>query len=376
MKPKIKSRPSIIILTAALIFSLAGVKTASAQFSDTGDIIRAGASDANILLKEYLRPFGNGFGADLNSGWVNSARPYRTLGFDLRVSAAVSVVPTGDRSFDVTNINFENLEHAQGTTTIAQTLFGDDVSGPDMRVMGTNPFTNQREEITRFTMPEGTGYPYVPAPMLQLTVGAIMDTDLSVRYIPTITMDDFSVDLFGIGVRHGLNQWIPNGSLLPVDLSVQVGYTRLTSDYGVDLKPEKGSDIYNPFSGQPQLWNDQKIDFVAEGLTGNLLVGKNFPIISFYGGVGFQTSNVSINSPGSYPITSFNPDYNPTQTSEETRERIIERLDDPINIDYTAENAFHAMAGFRIRLAVLTVSGSYTFSNYPVANLGVGISFR
>ncbi|WP_416221645.1 DUF6588 family protein [Rhodohalobacter sp.] len=34
------------------------------------------------------------------------------------------------------------------------------------------------------------------------------------------------------------------------------------------------------------------------------------------------------------------------------------------------------MAGFRLRLAVLTISGSYTLSNYPVANIGVGISFR
>ncbi|MCC5914922.1 MAG: hypothetical protein JJU46_11145 [Balneolaceae bacterium] len=376
MKKKLQSGIIPIVMAFALLFSLTGVKSAQAQFSDTGEIIRAGASDANLLLKEYLRPFGNGFGADLNSGWVNSPRPYRTLGFDLRVSASVAFVPTGDRSFDVTGINFENLEPAPGTNPISQTLFGDDVAGPEMRVMGTNPFTNQREEITRFTMPEGTGYPYVPAPMIQLTVGAIMDTDVSIRYSPTITLDDFTVDLFGIGVRHGLNQWIPNGSLLPVDLSVQLGYTRLTSDYRVDLRPEEGSDIYNPFSGQPQLWDDQKIDFVSEGITGNLLVGKRFPIISFYGGVGFQTSNVSINSPGAYPITGFNPDFDPTSTSEETRQRKIERLDDPINLDYTAENSVHAMAGFRIRLAILSVTGSYTFSNYPVANLGVGISFR
>jgi hypothetical protein len=59
-----------------------------------------------LLLFEYLKPFGEGFGADLNSGWVNTARPYGTLGFDLRVNVGVAIVPTGDRSFNVDELDF------------------------------------------------------------------------------------------------------------------------------------------------------------------------------------------------------------------------------------------------------------------------------
>jgi hypothetical protein len=361
-------------LTVFLLIAFAGTP-AKAQFNDTGDLIRAGASDANILLQEYLRPFGNGFGADLNSGWVNTARPYGKLGFDLRVNLGVAVVPVGDRSFNVDEFEFENIERIGGPSE-SQTAFGDDVSGSTMGVYGTNPLTGMREKITEFTMPEGIGYPFVPAPMAQLTVGAIRDTDVSLRYMPSVEMDEFSAGLFGLGVRHGLNQWLPGGFLLPVDISVQAGYTRMTSDFQLNLRPEEGSDIYNPYQGEPEIWRGQHIDFVAEGFTGNLLIGKTLPILSFYAGVGFQSSSVSINSPGSYPITSFNPDYNPTDGSEETREKIIERLDDPVNINYTAENSVHALAGFRIRLAVLTISGSYTVADYPVANVGVGLSFR
>jgi hypothetical protein len=245
-----------------------------------------------------------------------------------------------------------------------------------MGVFGTNPVTNTREEITRFTMPEGTGYPYVPAPMVQATIGIIKDTDLSIRYMPTITVQDININLFGIGVKHGLNQWIPGGSALPVDLSVQLGFTELTSDYGFDLNPEEGNDIYNPFAGTPSTWDDQAIELEATGFTGNLLVGKNLPIISLFGGVGFQTSSMTISSFGSVPITSFNPDYNPLDTSEETREKIIERLDEPIDLEFDGSNSVHALAGFRLRLGFFAISGSYTLSNYPVANLGVGLSFR
>ena len=375
MKTVLQIKKSLLLFATCLLISLAAVNTATAQFDNAGEILRSGTNDANLLLQEYLKPFSNGFGADLNSGWVNSARPYGTLGFDLRISAGIAIVPTGDRSFNVDELNFENLERVDGPSE-AQTAFGEDVQGPEMGVFGTNPFTGLREEITSFTMPEGTGYPYVPAPMIQGTIGIIKDTDISLRYMPTVTYEDINTSLFGFGVKHGLNQWLPGGSVLPVDLSVQLGYTNLTSDFGFEVNPEEGQDIYNPYAGNPSLWNDQALELEASGFTGNILVGKNLPIISVYGGVGFQTSSMTLKSPGSYPVTVFNEDYDPVDSSEETREKIIERLDEPIDLSFDGSNSIHAMAGFRLRLSLLTISGSYTLSNYPVANIGVGLSFR
>lgn len=375
MKTVLQLKKVTLFVSILLLISLAGIQNAAAQFDDAGEILRSGTNDANLLLQEYLKPFANGFGADLNSGWINSARPYRTLGFDIRISAGVAIVPTGDRSFNVDELDFENLDRVGGPAE-AQTAFGEDVAGPEMGIFGTNPVTGLRQEITRFTMPEGTGYPFVPAPMIQATVGIVKDTDVSLRYMPTVTVEDINTSLFGFGVKHGLNQWLPGGSVLPVDLSVQLGYTKLTSDFGFEVNPEEGQDIYNPYAGNPSLWEGQSIDMEATGFTGNILVGKNLPIISVYGGIGFQTSDMNLNSPGSYPVTVFNEDYDPLDGSEETRQKIIERLDEPINLSFDGSNSIHALAGFRLRLSLLTISGSYTLSNYPVANIGVGLSFR
>jgi hypothetical protein len=369
-------KTSFALTLPLMLLALSGVpQTAKAQFGDTGEILKSGVEDANLLMREYLKPFGNGFGADLNSGWFNSGRPYRTLGFDLRVSAAVSLVPSGDRSFIVDELDFQNLERVDGPAE-SQTAFGDDVTGSVMGVFGENPFSGFREEITRFTMPQGSGYPYVPAPMVQLTVGAIKDTDVSLRYAPPISVDEFSMDLFGVGVRHGINQWLPGGSVLPVDISVQAGFTKLNSSFDLDLDPEQGDNIYNPYSGTPGIWENQSIQLEATGFTGNVIVGKNLPLLSLYGGLGFQTSSVDLTSPGAYPITSFNPDFDPFDNSEETRQRIIERLDDPIAVDYDGTNKVHAFAGFRLRLGVIALSATYTQSNYPTLNAGVGLSFR
>lgn len=365
---------SLFFILSMVCISFTGLQTAKAQIGDVGEILQSGADDASLLLHEYLKPFGTGFGSGLNSGWVNTAKPYKTFGIDLRVNVGAAVVPTSDQSFNVQNLTFENLERIEGGPVESQTAFGEDISGPEMGIFIDNPYTGGREEVTRFTMPQGIGYPYVPSPMAQLTVGVIKDTDVSLRYMPTMEMDDFSAGLFGIGVKHGLNQWLPGGSLLPVDLSVQAGYTKLTSDFKFDVQPEKGPDIYNPYG--ENTWAGQALDFEATGFTGNLLVGKNLPILSIYGGVGFQTSEVNIITPGSYPIVSINPDYNPYDTSKESRQKMIEKIDEPVNLAYENTRSFHALAGFRIRLAILAISGSYTLSEYPVANLGVGISFR
>jgi len=365
----------LLFLPTLLLSMFLTFGNAQAQLGDSGDILKAGAADGNLLLQEYLKPVANGFGADLNSGWINSARPYRTFGFDLRVSADIAIVPSGDRSFNIDEINFQNLERVGGAPE-AQTAFGEDITGPEMAVFGTNPETGQRQEITRFTMPEGTGYPYVPAPMVQATVGIVKDTDISIRFMPTVSIDDFNINLFGLGIKHGLNQWLPGGAALPVDLSVQFGYTQLSSDYGFELLPEQGNDIYNPFSGNPSLWDGQKVEFDATGFTGNILVGKNIPILSVYGGLGFQTSSITIVSKGAIPITSINPNINTADQSEETREKIIERIDDPIDLEFDGANSIHALAGFRLRFGFIAISGSYTLSDYPVANVGVGLSFR
>jgi len=368
---RIKTALTTSVLLACLI--VVHAPNSQAQLGDAGEILRAGTSDANLLLENYLKPFGAGFGADLNAGWINSARPYRTLGFDFRVHVGMAFVPGSDRNFNVDNLSFDNLQRVDGPA-VSQTAFGEDTPGSVLGVFIQNPYSNQSEEVTRFTMPEGLGYPYVPAPMVQFTVGAIMDTDVTFRYMPTVSFDELKVNLFGIGLKHGLNQWLPGGSALPVDLSVQMGYTRFNSDFSFDLLPETGEDIYNPYSSAT--WSNQGAEFKANGFTGNLLVGKTFPVISLYGGIGFQTSGITLKTPGSYPVTSFNPGYNPAITTEESRERIIERIDNPVDLNLDGGSSLQAMAGFRLRVAFFAISGSYTLAQYPVANLGVGISFR
>ena len=357
-----------------LSFSMLAFTPAKAQVNDVGELLRGGINDSNLLLENYLKPYTNGFGADLNTGWNNSARPYRTLGFDIKVSAALAFVPARDEFFDVALLEpqFQELE-LFSTSGITPTIAGGDVTGAQLGRMYQNPITQQQEELFSFNLPNGTGFPFVPAPMIQGTVGLISDTDVSLRVVPSVTAAnvDGQVSLYGFGVKHGLNQWIPGSTVLPIDISLQVGYTRFNFDIETNVQPESGADIRNDFDASE--WDGQQFELQSSGFTANLLVGRNLPIISLFAGVGFQSSTTDIITKGSYPVTVPNENYSPATSPQP---KAIDRIVDPFNLSINGDNSIHALAGFRVRLGFIALSASYTISDYPVANVGIGISMR
>lgn len=365
---KILSVPAILI-SLFLFFG-----NAQAQVNNIGELLRSGAEDSNLLLENYLKPYTNGFGAGLNTGWNNSASPYKTLGFDIRFNAAFAVIPSSDDLFNITELKpqFQQVE-ILNDVDFTPTISGESGNRAVIGKMYYNRRTEQQEELFSFELPDGTGFGYTPSPMVQATIGLIKDTDVSLRLVPTVSTPeiDGQVGLFGFGAKHGLNQWIPGGVLLPVDLSVQFGYTKFSFDVQTDVQPESGPDVSNPYN--PSEWENQEIALESSGFTTNLLVGKSLPIISVFAGVGFQSSITDVSANGSYPVTVPNEEYNGT-TNTDTK--AIKAIVDPLSISVDGSNSVHALAGFRIRLGFFAVSGSYTLSDYPVANIGIGLSFR
>ena len=74
-----------LVSIASLSFSTATF----GQVDNIEDLLRGGVEDANLLVNEYLRPVGNGFGVDLNNGWYNTARTHKFLGFDITVMGTI-----------------------------------------------------------------------------------------------------------------------------------------------------------------------------------------------------------------------------------------------------------------------------------------------
>lgn len=360
----------ILFLPLLLILFALPDKKLSAQDINPGDILRSGVNDANLLMEQYLRPFGPGLGAGLNSGWFTSPRPHRLFGFDFRVSTTFASVPEFDKVINMDNLVFEHLEVLDGPM-ITPTLFGEELPGTRLGETFTNPETGQTEELYSFTMPTGTDFHYVVTPMAQFTLGLLWDTDITVRYLPTLGFnDDFQIGVMGIGIQHGLNQWL-NQAPDAIDISIHVGFTEITADFDYLVEPPEDMQTQNPHPAST--WEGQDMKVRSNAFTSSLILGKQLPVIALFGGFGFQQAKTTVKAVGKYPaVVPVSPnEYTPGGPS-----RTVDILEDPVDLEFESSLRMNYFLGARLRLAIAAVTVSYNFSEYNALNIGVGISLR
>lgn len=369
----IQKLPRKLIL--ALLFVCFSATPSLAQLGDVGSVLQSSQEDANKLVEAYLKPFGSGFGAGVNTGWTNTAQPHKKLGFDLTISSGLAIVPDNDLTFDIQDLNLQELE-VKGGSSESSTINGPDQSGPTLAAYSDVDNDGNEEELLNFDMPPGTDFAYVPAPMIKAGVGLIKNTEVMVRYLPKWDrFEDYGTyELFGFGIKHDVKQWIPGGGLIPVDISVMYGYT--TMEVGTDFRLD-AEDVINGRNNIENThpdseWDGQRIELTTDAWSLDALVGKSLPFISVYGGVGYESSTVAIQTPGNYPTIEENTAY-PQNSNDPLR---VKSEPNPIDIEFKGENSLRAMVGARVRFAIFHVSASYTQSTYSSYNVGVGISFR
>jgi len=167
---------------------------------DVTQLLKAGVEDANTLIESYISPFGNAFGATMNSGWFNTAKAHKPLGFDLTVTLNAIQIPEKFQSFDLKDLTFKNLVVDGNNNTMASTLFGDTAMGPEIGIrMGNplyplNPGSGPDTVLLNFPAPPGLGLPYFAFPNVQLRVGIYKNTDIMFRYIPKIAIPGGSIN--------------------------------------------------------------------------------------------------------------------------------------------------------------------------------------
>ncbi len=349
---------------ASLILGFVLITPAQAQFGDIGAFLKAGAEDASILTKEFLKPYPTGFGTGLNAGFTETAAPKKLLGFSLQVRTSLAIVPSSDESFDISSLNLQKIRVAAGSSPITSTIAGSSDNGPLLEIMEGNT------KIGEFTMPGGTGFAFVPAPIVQASVGLIKETDLTLRYLPEVGIGSYGdISIIGGAIKHSLTQYVPGGKLLPVDVSIMLGFNKINLNGDLDLQPVGTRDPNDPSLAQNPNPNfdNQEAKTTTNTFVANILVGKSLPFISGYAGLGFQKASFELKMKGDFPVSSYNP---------LTPGNDYAVLTNPFSLTIDSESSVHALAGFRIKLGLLAFYGEATMANYFTANAGIGISFR
>ncbi|HOU95647.1 MAG TPA: hypothetical protein PLN06_03370 [Bacteroidales bacterium] len=331
---------------------------------DNVDFLRAGASDGMKIIKAYISPWANAFGAGLNGGWYNTAKPHKLGGFDITTSINIGVVPKSAGTFNVSDLNLKTL---QGSGT-SPTISGPDIEGPKLTK------TENGIELASFSLPPGTGWRYIPAPTLQAGIGLPFGTEIKVRFIPKINMkENGSLGLWGVGIMHSIIQYLPGSKLLPLDVSLFGGYTKLNGDIAVSLQPDpevpQNYSIYNISTS----FNDQNISSTVKALNFGLLGSANIAVLNIYGGIGYSNTKTKVALEGNFPTPVLVAEGTPH--AEYNDSGVLKGSDiEPLEIKNFSGMRFNI--GLRIKLAFMTIHADYTKANYNVFSGGIGISFR
>jgi hypothetical protein len=321
--------------------------TSSFAQDELNELLNESLKDGKTLISAYVSPFMNSVSSGMNQGWYNTAKTHKIAGIDLTITANAMTIPKSDLFFDVTKLDLDvvELDASSQDFPMAPTVFGPD-NQPTFSYTDENGIKETYLGPGGIDLEGNIGLNMVPLPMANLGIGLPKNTDIKLRFTPTIDLgDDSSLKIFGIGIMHDVKQWIPGIKLLPFDLSGFVGFTKFKMETFFDRED-------NP---------DQKGLFEMNATTVQGLISKQFSVLTLYGGLGYNIAKSNLAMKGTYDIN----DDGAIGANEV----------DPLDLKFSA-SGFRSTAGFRLKLAVLTIHADYTLQKYKCLTVGLGVSVR
>lgn len=322
--------------------------TQAAQSQDNIEsIMKESISDSEKLIHEYIAPFMKATSLGLNQGWYNTAKPHKLLGVDLTLTGAFMRIPDSQTRFRPSDLGLQvvELDASSAGSPYAPTLAGDG-SEPLFRVIGTN---RTFQGPGGLDLKDRIGMNGAPVPIVHLGIGLPKGTDLKVRFVPSLSLGgNGNFEMWGVGVMHDVKQYIPGLKLLPFDLAAFAGFTKMSVSYELEQDEIQGENQHAAMN--------------MTATTIQALISKKLSVLTVYAGAGFNIAKSDLGVKGSYDLNSDGNYDDPNEI-------------DPLTFDYNA-SGFRATAGFRLKLAVLTLHADYTVQEYSAISAGIGISVR
>ena len=288
-------------------------------------------SQGEKLIEAYFTPMAESFGAGLNNGWYNTAKPHSLGGFDVTFTLNTVIIPNSAETFKIEDA-FGNVFGSNKNE--AYTIFGSSKATP----MYYDPSADPSSDNIPFNMPKGFNTPIIPLPMIQAGIGLIKNTAIDIRYMPMLNVgNDINVNLFGVGLKHDLLQWIPGiGNTIPMSLSLQGGYTSLNTELKVA---------------------GQEVSLNTKASTINLIISKKLLMVTGYAGVGYNSSTTTFAADANFELEGV-------------------QFNEKIEVAFESNKNLRANIGLRLNITLITIQADYTFAEYPTATLGLGVSLR
>lgn len=195
-----------------LVFAFAKAEFSKSQ-NDLGNVL----SDLLLISDRYVTPAAEASVMQSSAGWYHTAKSLDKFKVTVALHGNALVFPSGKKSFDINNSELLNLSiRGAESTNIPTTLGGNQRTFFDFTLEG------EQYEFQAF---EGIDTGFLAYPFLQVGVGLWQETEVIVRYSPSLKIDQSEYAIYGVGVKHNLSQYLFKGDNRPVELAVLTSYS-------------------------------------------------------------------------------------------------------------------------------------------------------
>lgn len=356
MKPKTIVRSAFMIILSCSILS---IEARCQDESDLIEFLNSGKDDASKLISAYLNPAIEGVSYGMNGGWYHTAKAHKSLGFDLGIALNAVFIPSSKNYFDPATLGL--------TPGLITDFTSDDPNGLAPTIIGPNVSTNYTvsvdidgdgtpDESQNFDGPEGLDFKKnfkvsgVLAPTAQLGIGIYKGTEIKFRFMPEVESSTTKIKLIGFGLMHDVKQHIPGIKLMPFDISILAAFTKVNGTTGIEGVFNRDANDTRP----------QELNYEMNAWLIQALISKKISVITFYGGIGYNTIKTTANVTGSYVVNYANSSVS---------------FRDPISSTFQ-NKSLRVTAGVRLKLGPIYLNGDYSLQEYSTLSVGLGVSVR
>ena len=267
------------IFKSTLIISLLFLTQISKAQGDVDLLI----DDMLLIADNFAAPGAEGATLQSTAGWFSSASTLEKWQVEVSVHGNALFVPSSKQNKSIGSNEFNNLSISGASNALLPTVYGGDTD-----VVYEGSIFGQ--DIS-FDALDGLDKKVVLHGFPQVTVGLPYRTEIAVRYVPEVYIDDVGISTYGVGLKHNLSQYIQrrfdpdnfqfaimgnysnfkaNYKFLPIDIQI-ANLNRIDVDANMWNLQVIGSKLYENFEVMGGLgYTNSNFDYAFGGTGASL----------------------------------------------------------------------------------------------------------
>ena len=299
-------------------------------------------SDQDLLVEDMLliadnfgTPAAEAAAIQSSAGWFSSARDLGEWKVEISVHGNAVFIPGSKQTKLASNKDFNILNIQGSTNALLPTVFGGDTD-----VVFEGELIGQEFS---FDAIDGLNKEVVIHPFPQVTVGLPYGTEVALRFVPRVTINDVGVSTSGIGLKHNFAQYFKYSRPDDFQVAAVVTYSNINIDY-------EYTPIEISASGSKVL-ELNRIDVKADIWLLQGLVSKLYGDFEVFGAMGVTSSNFDYSMGGGGSL--------------------LPTLNDELGALGGNDVKFKADLGFNYYIGNFKISSAFTAGSFFNANLGL-----